>query len=303
MIPLVARRVLRTASVLALSAACFTQMGASRGSITKLTLDPKAPVVELFEGMEQDQLETRLVAQNAHSGRIFITNKTDKALTVAIPKGLVGVQVFPQIGNGFGNQTGFGQSGFGQSGFGQNGLGNGAGQNGMAQSIGGNATGLTGSGFPGGGFPGGGFPGGGQNGYSAQGFFSIPPEKTVQIGLNSVCLNYGRREPNSGLKYQLVKAESVYTDPLLVQLLEEYSPRMNRDVQQAAAWHLANGLSWEQIAQLSDQKLPGVPIPLFTPQQIHAARGLVEQVKKAAADRPKKPDPIRPDATRSVVSQ
>lgn len=267
-------RTLQLTTAAACCAVSLALMGASRGAITKLTLNPEAPVVDLFDGMEQGQFDVRLVAQSPHEGRIFITNKTDKPLTVAVPKGLVGVHVLPQIGlnpgnNPIGNQPG--------------GLNNGQnGQNGLAQSVGGNAAPVGNNAFP-----------GNNNFPNGLGFFSIPPEKTVQIALNSVCLNHGRRDPSAALKYQLVRAETVTTDPVLLQLLEEYSPRTNRDVQQAAAWHLANGLTWEQIAQLTDQKVPGNPTPLFTPRQIQGARELVEQVRKRAADRPKKADTVR----------
>ncbi len=283
--PRFSSRTLQLTTVATCCAVSLALMGASRGAITKLTLNPEAPVVDLFDGMEQGQFDVRLVAQSPHEGRIFITNKTDKPLTVAVPKGLVGVHVLPQIGLNPGNNLIGNQPG---------GLNNGQnGQNGLAQSVGGNAAPVGNNAFPGGG-PG--FPGNnGQNNNfpNGLGFFSIPPEKTVQIALNSVCLNYGRREPNAALKYQLVRAETVTTDPVLLQLLEEFSPRTNRDVQQAAAWHLTNGLTWEQIAQLTDQKVPGNPTPLFTPRQIQGARELVEQVTKHAADRPKKADTVR----------
>lgn len=266
---------------------CLGTMGASRGPITKLTVDPDAPVVELFEGIDQGQFDVKLVAQNAYDGRIFITNKSDKPLTVALPKGLVGVQVLAQfnpggIGLGMGNMMG-GNNMLGQQG--------GQGQNGLAQSVGGNANPMQGNqgGFPT--MPGGG--NGNNGGQPFQGFFSVPPERTIQLGFSSVCLNYGRREPHSGMKYQLVKAETVTTDPLLQQLLESHSPRSNREVQQAAAWHLANGLSWEQISQLTDQKVPGSPTSLFNPQQVKAARELVAQVKKSAEERPRKQEVVR----------
>lgn len=253
-------------------------MGANRGAITRLTLDPKAPVVNLFEGIEQAQFEARLVANNANDGKIFITNKTDKPLTVAIPKGLVGVPVLAQF-----NPAG----GFNNGLMGQNGLNGQNGQNGLAQNVGGNAM-----------------PGGGQNvpalngngagngpnlfpGANA-GFFSIPPEKTVQIGFHSVCLNFGRREPHAGMKYQLARADSLTSDPLLQQLLEDYSPSSDRQAQQAAAWHLANGLTWERISQLRDERIPGDPAPMFSAQQVQSARQLVEQVKKSAASRPQR---------------
>ncbi|MBS0204901.1 MAG: hypothetical protein JSS49_18495, partial [Planctomycetes bacterium] len=272
------RRLHQATVTVAAGLVCVAAMGANRGPITRLTVDPDAPVVELFEGMEQGQYDVRMVAQNAYDGRILITNKTDKPLTVAIPKGLVGVQVLPQFnlnqGMGLGNPFGGGGNLMGQ---------NGQGQNGMAQAVGGNANPMQGNpgGFPS--LPG----GGGLNGQAPmQGFFSIPAEKTVQLGFSSVCLNYGRREPHAGMKYRLVKAEDATTDPMLQQLLESYSPRTSREVQQAAAWHLANGLTWEQISQLMDQQVPGSPIPLFNSQQLKSARELVAEVKKAAEQRP-----------------
>lgn len=272
---------------------CFLSvaaLGAGRGAITKLTLNPDAPVVDLFEGKDQGQFDVRLVAMNAHEGRIFITNKTDKPLSVSVPAGLVGVQVHPQLGfqqpGGIGNVFGNGQQNP-QQGQQQN------------QSVGGNAGPLNGNGA---GFQNG-FQNGnglfnGQNQGNGLNFFSVPPEKTVQLAFHSVCLNYGRREPNAALKYELVKAESLTTDPVLLQLLEDYSLRTNREAQQAAAWHLANGLSWDKIAQLKDEKVPGDPRPLFTAQQIQAGRTLAEQAQKKAADRPKKVD-----AVRSVVAK
>ena len=262
--------------------------GASRGAITKLTLNPDAPVVDLFEGKDQGQFDVRLVAMNAHEGRIFITNKTDKPLSVSVPAGLVGVQVHPQFGipqqGGIGNFFGNGQQNP-QQGQQQN------------QSVGGNAGPMNGNGVGVGFQNGNGFQNGQMQGNGLN-FFSIPPEKTVQLAFNSVCLNYGRREPHAGLKYELVKADSLTTDPVLLQLLEDYSPRTNREAQQAAAWHLANGLSWDKIAQLKDEKVPGDPRPLFTAQQIQAGRQLAEQAQKKAADRPKKVD-----AVRSVVAK
>lgn len=288
-------RIAKLGSLAASCVMCLTLMGASRGAITKPTLNPDAPVVELFEGIDKDQFEARLVASNAHEGKIFITNKTDKPLTVAVPKGLVGVQILAQ--NQFGNP--FNQIGQG------NGLNNGQmngmqGQNGTAQTVGGNA-GLMGQNGPQNGLQNGnnGFNPG-MNQFPGAGImFSIPPEKTVQLGFNSVCLNYGLREPHAGMKYKLAKAETVTTDPVLLQLLEDYSPRTARAAQQAAAWHLANGLTWDQIAQLADQKIPGDLVPLFTAQQIQAAKVLVEKSEKSAVDRPKK----KIETARAVVSK
>jgi hypothetical protein len=277
-------------------AICVALMGANRGAITKPTLNPDAPVVELFEGIDKDQFEARLVAQNAHDGKIFITNKTDKALTVAVPKGLVGVQILAQAPNNQFNQIGMGNGmGIGMN----NGM---QGQNGAAQSVGGNAGIMGQNGQQNGAQNGNNGFNQGNNQFPGGFMFSIPPEKTVQLAFNSVCLNYGRREPHAGMKYKLAKAESVTTDPVLLQLLEDYSPRTARDAQQAAAWHLANGLTWEQIAQLMDEKIPGNPTPYFSAQQIQAAKTLVEKSEKSAADRPQKVEK-KIETARSVVAK
>lgn len=289
-------RLSKIGSFVVSGAICLTLMGANRGAITKPTLNPDAPVVELFDGIDNDQFDARLVAQNAHDGKIFITNKTDKALTVAVPKGLVGVQVLAQFNGNQMNQFGLGN--------GPNiGLNNGMqGQNGAAQSVGGNA-GIIGQNGQNGAQNGNNGFNPGMNAFPGAGIlFSIPPEKTVQLAFNSVCLNYGRREPHAGMKYKLAKAESVTTDPVLLQLLEDYSPRTARDAQQAAAWHLANGLSWEQIAQLMDEKIPGNPTPLFNAQQIQSAKMLVAKSEKSAVDRPQKVEK-KIETARSVVAK
>ena len=187
--------------------------------------------------------------------------------------------ILPQVGNNAGN-------GF----FGNNGNNNQAnnGANGQAQSAGGilGAIGNGNGNGNGNGFPN--APGGMNNNFPGNNFFSIPPEKTVQLDLRSVCLNHGRPNPNAGMKYRLTKVESYTTDPVLQQLLEDYSPRTNKDVQQAVAWHLANGLSWKQLANLTEQRIPGVNVPLFTTTQLDSARELVEQAKQNAEKRPAK---------------
>ena len=275
-------RLIRPTLACSLSLFLLCLIGAGTGAITKLTLDPDAPVVELFDGIERGQIEVRMVALNPYEGKVFVTNRTDKPLTVAIPKAIVGVHVLPQVGNNGGN-------GF----FGNNGNNNQSnnGANGQAQGVGG-ALGAMGNGN---GLPN--APGGMQNNFPGNNFFSIPPEKTVQLGLRSVCLNHGRPEPSAGMKYRLTKVESFTTDPVLQQLLEDYSPRTNKDVQQAAAWHLANGLSWKQLANLTEQRIPGVAVPLFTKTQLDSARELVERAKKNAAERP-----AMKDATPAVAS-
>ncbi len=252
------------------------------GPIRQLSLDREARVVDLFEGEKDGQLGLRMVAQNPKSGLVFVTNRSPESLTVAVPKAVVGIHILPQFGQGpgLGNQNGFGQG---------NGLGNGqaGGGGGLGQNTGGTLGPMgNNQGFL------------GQNGANGlnpagNGFFSIPPGKTVQLQLNSVCLSYGRPDPTPSMKYMLVRVEDQVSDPALQELLAGINERSDRDAVQAAAWHLANGLSWEQVAKLSNQRLPGVITPMFTDREVRNARSLVEAAKELVEARPEEtPQPV-----------
>lgn len=252
------------------------------GPIRQLSLDPEARVVDMFDGEMDGQLGLRMVAQSPKSGLVFVTNRSSESLTVAVPKAVVGIHILPQFGQGqgLGNQNGFGQgSGLGNN---QAGGGGGLGQN-TGGTLGpmGNNQGFLGQ--------------NGANGLNpaGNGFFSIPPGKTVQLQLSSVCLSYGRPDPTPAMKYKLVRVEDQVCDPALRELLAGINERSDRDAVQAAAWHLANGLSWEQIAKLSNQRLPGVFTPMFTAGEIRNGRTLVETAKELAEARPEEtPQPV-----------
>lgn len=263
----------RWSALIALLAVSLT--AGNTGAIRQLSLDPEAPVVDLFQGEHDGKLGLRMVAQNPKSGLVFVTNRSPESLTVAVPKAVIGVHILPQFGQlqGLGNQNGFGQA---------NGLGNNqAGGGGLGQNTGGTLSPMGGNQ---------GFPGlqNGANGLNpaGNGFFSIPPGKTVQLQLNSVCLSYGRPDPTPAMKYKLLRLEDQVSDPALQELLAGINDRADRDAVQAAAWHLANGLSWSQIAQLSEQRLPGVVTRMFSPADVRNAQSLVETAKDIAKDRP-----------------
>lgn len=252
------------------------------GPIRQLSLDPEARVVDMFDGEKEGQLGLRMVAQSPKSGLVFVTNRSPESLTVAVPKAVVGIHILPQFGQGqgLGNQNGFGQG---------NGLGNNqaGGGGGLGQDTGGtlgpmgNNQGFLGQ--------------NGANGLNSagSGFFSILPGKTVQLQLRSVCLSYGRPDPMPAMKYKLVRVEDQVSNPALQELLAGINERSDRDAVQAAAWHLANGLSWEQIANLSNQRLPGVFTPMFTAGEIRKGRTLVETAKEVAEARPEEtPQPV-----------
>src|SRR5690606_30846767 len=89
--------------------------------IRKLTVDPTAEKVELFEGVSQGLLSTRVVMKDSMQGNVFVENMTEQPLTVEIPEAVVAVHVLKQFddfgggGGGFGAGGGLGGGGGGQA--------------------------------------------------------------------------------------------------------------------------------------------------------------------------------------------
>ncbi|MGE5193110.1 MAG: hypothetical protein ACM3U2_11485, partial [Deltaproteobacteria bacterium] len=109
--------------------------------IKKLSYDPSAPVVELFDGLEQGSLDATLIPRNSLGGNVFIENKTDKPVTVKLPKAVAAVQVLKQ---GFGGAGAGGRGGAGGMGGMGGGMGGGLGGMGGGKSMGGGRGGMGG---------------------------------------------------------------------------------------------------------------------------------------------------------------
>jgi len=242
---------------------------AEKSSVDGISKGGIAPTVELFTGLERGDLEHRLVMKSEKEGTLYLTNKTKQPISVKLPDAAVGVQVTKQggFGGGGGGGGGFGGGGQGAGGFGGGGGG---------QSAGGGFGGGGQGGFGGGG---GGFGGGGG------GFGSIPPEKTVKIPFNSVCLEYGKANPNSRMKYQLIAVEK-YTDDVRQQELLKLiaSGRFESGAAQAAAWNTFSKMPWDKIAALQKETI-GDPLKfdLFNPNQLQQAQQMVSNADYRSA--------------------
>ena len=234
--------------------------------LLKPEVDPRAERVELFAAIEAGQITARMQPRNARGGAIFIENHTNQPLTVELPATLVGVQVLPQFDGLFPGPNSVGATGNSAANAGQ----------GANQPVGASPVGIGG-------------PGGTANGnvpFNAapfNAFFSIPPERIARVEYVSVCLEYGAVDPRPGNVYRLVRVEEFSADPRLSLLLEELAwqgactPGL-----QAAAWHVANGLSWEQLQALKYDRVNGPDPPLFQPHDLIAARTLVSTIDSMA---------------------
>jgi hypothetical protein len=120
---------------------------------------------------------------------------------------------------------------------------------------------------------GGGFgAGGGLNG----GFFRLEPGKVRKLSVHTVCLEHGKPDPNPRMVYKLVPLQRVNDDPAMQQICHWLGAgKVKPSVAQAAAWHLANGLSWDELQRKNrhESKFTG-NIPWFSATDLELAREL-----------------------------
>ena len=225
--------------------------------------DAKPLEVELFQGMQDGVIETKIIVRNDHEARIFFTNKTKQPLAIQLPEAFAAVPALAQFG--------------GAGGGGQGGGGFGGGGGGGQQSTGG---GLGGGGGGGG------------------GVFSIPPDETERIDVAVLCLDHGLRDPSSSKPYVMVPADQHIDRPEVIALLSAFGHgQLHHGAAQAAVWHLNNDLSWNFLAakQQGTRRNFNRP-PYFSADEIRAGMVYAQHATLLAqsAGPSVKPKPTKP---------
>lgn len=202
------------------------------------------PAQDLLQAEAEGLVAIRFIPNDSRSAQVIVTNKSNRPLTLRLPDAFAGVPVLAQMAGG-GGGAGFGAGGIG----------------GVPQNVGG-AGGQNPMGQPGGG----------------GGPFSLPPEKTRTLKVATVCLEHGKREPGPRIPYRMTALESCTSDPRLETVVAALaSGQISQKVAQAAAWHIASGLTWERLAAEAIHMAGGDPdIPFFAPAELIAARRVVE---------------------------
>ncbi len=181
--------------------------------------------------------------KDSSEAKVTIKNKTDKPLNVKLPDAFAGVPVLAQRG---------GAGGIGGGAGGQNG---GMGGQGMGGGMGGMGGGMMGGGMMGGGM--------------GMGMMNIPAEKVAQFRVPTVCLEHGKREPRSSMAYQIKPLEALTSKPEVRELLTAFGKlHLNQRAAQAAAWHLANGMSWPELASKQTDHLGGINESFFQADEV-----------------------------------
>jgi hypothetical protein len=220
------------------------------GPATKPAQKEPAAQVGLFEGMEAGNIEVEVVPKDSTEATIIVKNKTGRPLTIKMPEALAGIPVLAQAGlapgGGGGRQRG-GGGGMGGMGGGMQGMGMGGGMGGGMM--------------------------GGMGGGGMGGMFNVGPEKVTKLKVAAVCLDHGLKDPNPHVPYTLIPIESYAKSPAVTEVVKMLARgEIDQHSAQAAAWHLQNGLTWEELtAKIGAKHINGTVEPYFTAGHLQRA--------------------------------
>jgi hypothetical protein len=237
--------------------------------------NPQDETVELFSAVDDGKLEVKLIPKDSTRCRVLITNKTEKPLNVSLPDAFAGVPVLAQMGMfppGMNNNLNNPNTGAQQIGIG-NRFGNNGRQGNQFFNLGGPGNNLG--------------PGMGPN-FAP---FNVAPEKVAQLRLTSVCLEHGKPDPRPKMAYQLRPIETVTDKAELHEVCRMLGRgELGQPAAQAAAWHLANGMSWKQLAGLKRKIAMGRIVErYFTAEELAEGKKAVETATELVDQRKKAP--------------
>lgn len=225
----------------------------------------------LFDAIEGGMVEVRFIARDSTQANVIVKNLSGKQLGIVLPKRFGAVQIQGQLGAAQVGGGNFGRQQFGGGVAGAGGQGGGGiGAGGIGQGLGGGfGAGIPGGGFQGGGIQGGGIQGGGGfgrglgnigggnfgggnlgGGNLGRGFFRLETDATKRIVVQTVCLEHGKPDPTPRMKYRIVPLESVSKDRAIHEICGQLADgNVKQNVAQAAAWHIADELSWQDLTR------------------------------------------------------
>jgi hypothetical protein len=239
-------------------------------SISDKAAADKTPV-NLFDAMKSGDVEVKYIAKNSREGQLLVKNNTDQPLTVKLPDAFAAVPVLAQAVQGAGAARGNRSYG--------------GGNNNQNQGVGGGTGGI----------------GGGNRGGGGGGAFNIAPEKVAKLKVETVCLEHGKKEPTANVPYELRPIETFTTDANVQELVKMLGTgQINQRAAQAAAWHLANHMTWGQLTDKKIHHLLGGDEVYFTEAEIRTAMQLTDRAMKAVEARQSKGSTASaPDTTKA----
>lgn len=239
----------RVSVALIFSLVVFSAVHRARG---ETPVRSAAEPVDLFTALEQKSIAVDVFALDSKAVNLQIHNRTDRPLTIKMPAALAAAPVLTQ--QPFGQLLGQNNNQVGNSNNGGN----------QAVGIGGpqnNNNNRNG------------------NANANPGFFNVPAEKVIKLRLTAVCLEHGKREPNARLKYELKPLAEVCDDPRIETVVSALGRgEVRQSIAQLAAWNIANGKSWDELAAQKTEHITGLSSPMFPLRDVTAARDWVKVI-------------------------
>ena len=232
-----------------------TTTAVSKRSNAKAQKAKEVKSVEMFKAIEDGLISVDYIGKDAKEANVIFKNKTGDALDIVLPPTFGAVPVLAQMGMGGMGMGGMG-GGMGGMGGGMGGMGGGmggmGGGMGGGQGMGGGFGGGMGGGMGGMGGGMGGMGGGmgGMGGGGMGGMFRVEPDKPRKVNVATVCLEHGKQDPNPRMKYKIVRLSEVNSSPVVDELCKALANgKVSQNIAQAAAWHVANGLTWQELVK------------------------------------------------------
>ncbi len=228
---------------------------------------PRSPgeqqaAVDLFTAMESGQVEARIIPRNSEQCQLIVRNKTDQPLTVALPASFGAVPVLAQQQLPLPLPPALEQQ--------------------QPQPLAVTVNRAPVLQWP---QNNGQWPPNimGQQPGAPLALWNIAPEKVGRLKLPSVCLAFGRPDPQPRFPYEIRRLDELTTDPVVAGICAMLgSGQLSQDAAQLAVWHLENGMSWNRLAALCRPSVLAVA-PRFTPGELAAAQRAVEAISQSLA--------------------
>ena len=123
-------------------------------------------------------------------------------------------------------------------------------------------------------------------GMGGGGFFNILPGRVGKTSLKTFCLEEGKPDPRSRIEYRIQPLTDLNSDPKIFEMCRMLAnDEIAQPVAQAAAWNVANGLSWhELLVKNRIERMDGSYERYFHPQHlVIAQRVTVASAQRAEA--------------------
>ncbi len=246
----------------------LTISGAIRNSGKRSFQSLDNDTVEFFAAKKAGLIDVMFIPRSSKSANIMMKNRTKRKLSIKMPEAFAGVPILGQMGG-----MGMGGGGMGMGGGGMGMGGGGGGQQGMG-----------GGGMGGGGMGMGGGGGMGMGGGGMGGFQNLEPGRVRKVKVTTVCLEHGKKEPNPRVKYDIVPIENFTRNAQVIELCRMLgSGKLDQMSAQAAAWHLTDNLSWQELVQkIGATHLNGTSERYFHPNQVAMGMRYVQIAQQRA---------------------